>query len=103
MLEQDRLTYHLSELLNELKAQIAEEIATSVIASLTSLNSLNSGSQNDKFLTIEEVAELFQISKSHINNLRNEHPEFPLLKIGESVRYKQSELEQFFKTNNKNE
>ena len=83
--------------------QIAEEVATSVIASLSSLSSLDSRSPNDKFLTIEEVAELFQVSKSHINNLRKEHPEFPLLKIGESVRYKQSELEQFFKRNKNNE
>ncbi len=52
-------------------------------------------SQNDTYLTLSEVAAVFKISKSQINKLRKKHKDFPVLKIGTAVRFKQKDVEVF--------
>ena len=93
-----RLTYHLEQFLAEFKAEITEEVATSVINALDEVMALKTDrSQNDTYLTINEVALTFKISKSQVNKLRRKHKNFPELKIGTAVRFKLGELEVFFK------
>lgn len=91
-----KLTYHLEQFLTELKAEITEEVATSVINALGEVMALqNDRSQDDPYLTIDEVAKTFKISKSQINKLRKKHKDFPVLKIGTAVRFKQKDVEMF--------
>ncbi|WP_303316993.1 helix-turn-helix domain-containing protein [Flavivirga abyssicola] len=97
-MQKNRLTYHLKGLIDEFKAQITEEVATSVVKSLSESSQLNADrSQEDCYLTTAEAASLFKICKSQIVKLRKKHKDFPVIKIGTAVRFKRSELEVFFK------
>lgn len=94
----NKLTYHFDQLVQEFKAQITEEVATSVINALGDSIALKQDrSQNDVFLTSAEVASLFKISRSQLIKLRKKYSNFPVIKIESAVRFKQSELEVFFK------
>jgi len=96
-MQDNKLHYHFNQFLNEFKAQIAEEVATSVIQVLSEQTELNkSRSQDDVYLTSDEVASLFKISKSQLVKLRKKYKDFPVIKIESTVRFKQSELEVFF-------
>lgn len=93
-----KLTYHFEQLIEEFKAQITEEVATSVINALSeSLQLKNDRSQDDEYLTSGQVASLFKISRSQLVKMRKKHKDFPVLKIGTAVRFQRSELEVFFK------
>ncbi len=97
-MQNNKLTYHFDQLIQEFKAQITEEVATSVINVLDDSIKLNQGRpQNDVFLTSAEVASLFKISRSQLIKLRKKYSNFPVIKIESAVRFKQSELEVFFK------
>jgi len=96
-MQNNKLHYHFSQFLNEYKTQISEEVATSVIQVLGKRIELNKGQSHDEvFLNSTEAASLFKISKSQINKLRKKHSNFPVIKIGAAVRFKQSALELFF-------
>lgn len=96
-MQNNKLNYHFSQLINELKTHITEEVATSVKQVLSENNALDkSRSQDEMFINISEAARLFKISKSQINKLRKKYSNFPVTKIGTAVRFKQSELELFF-------
>ena len=101
-MQNNKLTYYFEQLVEEFKAQITEEVATSVIKVLNeSLQLKSDRSQDDSYLTSTEVASLFKISKSQIAKLRKKHKDFPVIKIGTAVRFKNRELEVFFKNLNK--
>mgnify|MGYP000333136347 CR=1 FL=1 len=94
----NKLTYYFEQFLEGFKAEITEVVATSVINNLKESNeSLEGRPQNDVYLTIDEAASLFRISKSQINKMRQQHSNFPITKIGTAVRFKRTELELFFK------
>lgn len=96
-MQNNKLHYHFSQFLSEFKAQIAEEVATSVIQVLGKQLELNkSRSQDDVYLTSDEVASLFKISKSQLVKLRKKYKDFPVVKIESTVRFKKGELENFF-------
>jgi hypothetical protein len=97
-MQQDKLTYHFNEFISEFKSQITEEVATSVIDSLKEvIKSLPQGRPTDdmQHVTLSELACLFSISKSKINQLRKKHKDFPLVKIGTSVRFNPREVKVF--------
>lgn len=93
----DKINYHLSSLFSELKTIISDEIANSIQQTLISCKS-ELTEQTQTVLTIEDVASVFKISKSHINKLRKKYKDFPVINIDGSVRFKKNELEEFFKT-----
>lgn len=89
----DKLKYHLSNLLNEVKQTLSDEISASITKALSTRNS---NSNTSEILTIEELAVNLKVSKSHINKLRKKHVDFPVLNIAGSVRFRQSEVEKYF-------
>ena len=90
----DKIIYHLSNLLGELKQIVTEEISASIQNAL-SQNQL-SVNEHQVYLTIDELASSFKISKSHINKLRKKYKDFPVLNIDGSIRFSHSKFEEFF-------
>lgn len=89
----DKITYHLSNILEELKQILTEEISNSLQKTL--IQHQLPISVNEDYLTIDELAANFKISKSHINKLRKKYKNFPVLNIDGSVRFNYRKVEQF--------
>lgn len=97
-MRKDKLTFHFNEFIQEFKAQITEDVTTSVIESLKGfMEALPQSRPTDdmQHVTLNELASLFSISKSKINQLRKKHKDFPLVKIGTSVRFNPREVKVF--------
>lgn len=92
----EKINYHLSNIFSELKSLISEEISTSIYQSLNKNSITNT---TEPYLTIDQLAKSLNISKSHINKLREKHSDFPTLRMDSSIRFKLSEVETFFKNN----
>ncbi|MDG3582958.1 helix-turn-helix transcriptional regulator [Galbibacter pacificus] len=92
-MEDKELTYHLLKIITELEHRIAER----VIVSLPDLPASVVSTHNEKLLKDVELCDLLQISTSHFYKLKKKHKNFPTHCIGEAKRYKQSEVEHFFK------
>ncbi|HET8885598.1 MAG TPA: helix-turn-helix domain-containing protein [Salinimicrobium sp.] len=98
-MDNDKFIHHLKGIVEFLKAETAASAATAAASAVKEVQNSSLGqSHEDQYLTIQEVCSLFKISKSQVHNLRKEHKDFPFTKIGNNVRYKQSELEAFFKS-----
>lgn len=97
----DKITYHLSNILGELKQILSEEISHSLQAILN--QNETSFLKEEDYLTIDELALSLKISKSHINKLRKKYKNFPALLIDGSVRFKRSHVEEFFINLSKNQ
>lgn len=54
-----------------------------------------------KYLTIEDVAEMLQVTRSTIYNFKKKG--LPFIKIGKTVRFDQEEVIDWIKTNNESE
>lgn len=94
----DQSNYHFQKLLHVFKNELAAAVANSVIIGLKHAQNSSPEETEDEFLTVKEVCARFKISKSQIHNLRKKYKkDFPIIRIGNSVRFKQSELETFFK------
>lgn len=91
----EKINYHLSNLFSELKNILSEEITHSI--NQTMKNNPNQDNACSVLLTTDELVFNLKVSKSHINKLRKKHKDFPVLNIDGSVRFRQSEVEQFFK------
>lgn len=92
----EKINYHLTSFFSELIQLLAKEVSNSVE------ELMKRHKQDDNalkpLLTTDELASSLNISKSHINKLRKKHPNFPVLNIDGSIRFRQSEVEHFFKT-----
>lgn len=91
----EKIDYHLTRLFSEIKTILSEEISNSVAISLQ--NCRQAQNQLQPLLTTDELAAYLKVSKSHINKLRKKHKDFPVLNVDGSVRFRQSEVEEFFK------
>ena len=91
----EKINYHLASFLSELTGLLAKEVSASV-KELMKLQKQDDSSFQ-QLLTTDELASSLNVSKSHINKLRKKHPNFPVLNIDGSVRFRQSEVEHFFK------
>ena len=54
-----------------------------------------------KFLTVEDVAEMLQVARSTIYNLKKQG--MPFIKLGKNIRFDQEEVINWVKTNNRGE
>jgi len=93
----EKINYHLTALFSEIKHIISTEISNSI--KLT-IESSRKQVVSQPLLTTDEVAAVLKVSKSHINKLRKKYIDFPVLNIDGSIRFRQSEVEDFFKTFN---
>lgn len=91
----EKIDYHLTSLFSEIKNILSEEIINSINQTLK--GSPKQDCASPILLTTDELAFNLKVSKSHINKLRKKHKDFPILNIDGSVRFRQSEVEQFFK------
>lgn len=90
----EKLNYHLCNIVGELKEILTEEISNSLQKTL-SQNQLPVN-ELEVYLTIDELASIFKISKSHINKLRKKYKDFPVLNIDGSIRFSYSKFKEFF-------
>lgn len=93
-MEDSHLAKHLLKVFSELEHRIAQR----VIASLPDVPNATMQIANERLLKDVELCDLFQISTSHFYKLKQKYKDFPTHSIGGSKRYKQSEVEAFFKT-----
>jgi hypothetical protein len=93
----DKIAFHLSSLIEELKIALAEQIENSLRRPVNNCP-VDSFGQHNCLMTTDEIAAIFKISKSHINKLRKKYPDFPVLNIEGSVRFDSKEVTQFFHT-----
>lgn len=56
-------------------------------------------SSDIKFLTVEEVSEMLQVTRTTIYNLKKKG--LPFFKIGKNIRFDQQEVLDWIKTNNR--
>jgi excisionase family DNA binding protein len=91
----EKIDYHLTSLFSEIKAILSEEIINSIERSIQ--NSCTPQNQLQPLLTTDELATYLKVSKSHINKLRKKHKDFPVLNIEGSVRFRKTEVEEFFR------
>ena len=54
-----------------------------------------------KFLTVDDVAEMLQVARSTIYNLKKQG--MPFIKLGKNIRFDQEEVIHWVKTNNRGE
>lgn len=54
-----------------------------------------------KFLTVDDVAEMLQVARSTIYNLKKQG--MPFIKLGKNIRFDQEEVINWVKTNNRGE
>ena len=94
----DQLNYHFHKFLQCFKEELTADVVSSIMDALKHAQNSYPKEIEDEFLTVKEVCARFQISKSQVHNLRKKYKkEFPIIRIGNSVRFKQIELETFFK------
>lgn len=94
--------YAADNLINQIVHKISSEITNSVKDLLERKLPSPKTKADEDYLTIKEVCLLFKISRSQIINLRKKHKDFPVIKIGNCVRYKRGQLEEFFEANYSN-
>lgn len=95
-------SFHLRKLVEQFEIKVADRITTSLQKTLAQQNKASQTKAEEDYLTIKEVCLLFKISRSQIINLRKKHKDFPVIKIGNCVRYKRGQLEEFFEANYSN-
>lgn len=100
-MEKNKTAYYLGKMVNSIKEDSKSETASEFLLALDERLSSKLSPAPDQYLNTKEVCTLFKISKSQIHNLRKKFKdEFPVIRIGNSVRFKQSELETFFRNLN---
>lgn len=92
MSDKDILTYHLTKAFAELEHRIAEQ----VVARLSKNQKFSDdASVQGRLLTAQQLVKELQISISHLHNLKKKHKNFPVHKMGRSVRYIVTEVTDF--------
>ena len=91
LLEQTAKTFK-----TELQKELFANISSLIKAELNNIYDHNSA---DNLLTTADVAKLLSVSKSSVNILRKD-PQFPVLKIGDSVRFQRESVLEYIKNIN---
>ena len=91
-----KLSHHILKVLSEFEANLADTIVRKFLQELTSADLPE---RRDELLTDEQLCNHLQISTAHFYKLKKKHKSiFPVYDLGGSKRYKQSEVEGFFKS-----
>ena len=93
---ESKFTHNLLKTVSEFEANLAEAIAVKL---LEQLNSMDLVRDREELLTDEQLCNRLQISTSHFYKLKKKYCKaFPMYNIDGAKRYKQSEVESFFKS-----
>jgi predicted DNA-binding transcriptional regulator AlpA len=95
-MEQGALQYHLLKVFSELENRLANRIIERLSSS--SIPSIGTPIVSENLLKDTELCDLLKISTAHFYKLKKKHKNFPVYDIGGAKRYKQSEVEDFFKS-----
>lgn len=91
-----KLQYNLLKAVSEFEANLVEKIVAQLLEQLATLDLPSS---REGLLTDEQLCKHLQISTSHFYKLKKKYKStFPIYDIGGAKRYKQSEVEEFFKS-----
>ncbi len=88
--------HHLLKAASEFGANLSETIVSQLLEKLATEDLAR---QSEELLTDEQLCQRLQISTSHFYKLKKKyHSTFPVYDFGGAKRYKQSEVESFFKS-----
>lgn len=91
----EKINYQLAVFFTEFIELLVKEVSDSM-GEFLKIQKQNDNSFQP-LLTTEELASSLNVSKSHINKLRKKHQNFPVINIDGSIRFRQSEVEAFFR------
>ena len=97
-MKKEKIILLLIELLDCLAEENRKAIESSIAKHGEALAPEKSSSLEEELVDGKEICRTFNISRSHLNNLKKRHKNFPKHHLGNSVRYKKSEIESFFKS-----
>jgi len=90
-----KLSHHILQAISQIEDRLANRIVNEL---LQKLNENKQCKDTEELLTDKQLCQSLQISISHFYKLKQKHKKsFPLYNFDGATRYKQSEVEQFFK------
>lgn len=97
-MKKEKIILLLTELLECIAEENRKAIESSIAKHAEALAPEKPSSLEEGLMDGKEICKTFNISRSHLNNLKKRHKNFPKHKFGSSVRYKKTEIESFFKS-----
>lgn len=93
---ESKLSHYILKVVQEFEADLVDTIVSKLLQELTSADSAETSEQ---LLTDEQLCSHLQISTSHFYKLKKKYCKtFPVYCLDGAKRYKQSEVENFFKS-----
>ncbi len=93
---ESKSSYQILKALSAFEANLVEAMASRLLEQLADRDLAQ---MCEEVLTDEQLCERLQISTSHFYKLKKKYKsQFPVIDFGGAKRYKQSEVEQFFKS-----
>ncbi|GAB5565165.1 MAG: hypothetical protein Wins2KO_22280 [Winogradskyella sp.] len=96
-MESQQLSHHILKAVKEFETNLVDALVSRLLEQLAQRDLSQTP---EEVLTDEQLCERLQISTSHFYKLKKKHKDFPVIDLGGAKRYKQSEVEQFFKSKN---
>lgn len=94
-METQQLSHHILKAVKAFEANLVDTLASQLLEQLAKRDL---SQMPEEVLTDEQLCERLQISTSHFYKLKKTYKDFPVINLGGAKRYKQSEVEQFFKS-----
>lgn len=96
---ESKFSHHILKAVNEFESNLADTIVSKLVQELTSVDLTQT--REEVLITDIQLCDLLQISTAHFYKIKKKHKStFPVYNIGGAKRYKQSEVESFFKSLN---
>ncbi len=97
-----QLSHYILKAVSAFEANLVDALASRLLEQLADRDLTP---MREEVLTDEQLCERLQISTSHFYKLKKKYKNFPVIDFGGAKRYKQSEVESFFKNikTNKND
>ena len=93
-MDSQQLSYHILKAVKAFETNLVDALASQLLEQLAQCDLSR---MPEEVLTDEQICERLQISTSHFYKLKKKYKNFPVIDLGGAKRYKQSEIEQFFK------
>ena len=93
-MEHNALNYHFSKLVSELGSQIGHRIVAMLLENPQMAEKTSEA--DEKLMTDEDVCNYLRISLSTFYKFKKAHKDFPEIRILSTVRYRKSDVDEFF-------
>lgn len=94
-MEDQAYSHYFFKFLSQLENRLAEKVLSQLLENSPSF--AMTIESKERLLTGDQLCEALQISTSHFYATKKRNKHFPVYDINGAIRYKQSEVEQFFK------